>query len=171
MTNTLPQYRTNGFTLIELVIVILILGILAGIAAPRFFEVTAESEAATALTNVRIIFDAAEMFTAEHGRLPADAPPGGMPPDFVGYLPARLFTQKGPFGGYYDWNGRGTPADNYGVAILTSGGPTLELRASYKALERLADDGDKDTGWITISGPKVFFELAPKVPVAPVDAG
>ena len=44
--------RTNGFTLIELIVVILILGILAAIAAPRFVDLTGQARIA-ALNGVR----------------------------------------------------------------------------------------------------------------------
>ncbi len=162
MTIASQQHRPRGFTLIELVMVILILGILAGIAVPRLFKVTAESEAATVLANVRTIFDAAEMFAAEHGRFPDDVVTGGMPSDLLGYLPESLFTQVGPFGGYYDWNGPGTDADHFGVSILVSGALSPELRSAYKTMENLTDDGAKDSGWITVSGQRIYFELAPK---------
>ncbi len=42
-----PQYRmadTRGFTLVELVLVIVLVGILAAVAAPRFFNLTVFSE-------------------------------------------------------------------------------------------------------------------------------
>lgn len=42
----LPSTRHAGFTLVELVIVIVIMGILASVAAPRFFERTAFDERA-----------------------------------------------------------------------------------------------------------------------------
>lgn len=63
----------KGFTLIELVVVIAILGILAGIAIPRFMDATATARGAKIVADMRTIDSAIMMFNAKTGGLPADS--------------------------------------------------------------------------------------------------
>ncbi len=59
-----------GFTLIELVVVILILGILAGVAAPKLFNTSAKATDNSARATLTIIRNAIELYAAENGGLP-----------------------------------------------------------------------------------------------------
>ena len=60
----------KGFTLVELVVVIAILGILAGIAIPRFMDATATARGAKVVADMRTIDSAIMMYNAKVGSLP-----------------------------------------------------------------------------------------------------
>jgi len=72
MLNKLPSKHKlpHGFTLIELVIVIAILGILAGIAIPRFLDANASAKGAKIVADLRTIDSAATIFNAQNGQYP-----------------------------------------------------------------------------------------------------
>jgi prepilin-type N-terminal cleavage/methylation domain-containing protein len=59
--------KQQGFTLIELIIVVTILGILAAISIPNFFSMRENSRRASCITNQRHIFEATTLYIAETG--------------------------------------------------------------------------------------------------------
>lgn len=59
----------QGFTLMEIIVVIAILGALAALAIPRFTGVLANSQEKTDLANIRIVESAVELYLTEKGEL------------------------------------------------------------------------------------------------------
>ena len=63
----------KGFTLVELVVVIAIIGILAGIAVPRFLDATASARGAKIIADMRTIQAAEVIYYAKYAKYPLTA--------------------------------------------------------------------------------------------------
>ena len=65
-----PPGNRGGFTLIELVVVVLILGILAAVAAPRMFDTATDARESTARHSLAVLRDCIELYRAQNGVYP-----------------------------------------------------------------------------------------------------
>jgi len=69
-TSTRRASRLGGFTLVEMLIVMTILGILAMVLVPRYSSSADEARSAAAVEQLRQLRIQVEMYEAHHGRLP-----------------------------------------------------------------------------------------------------
>lgn len=59
--------RARGFTLIEVIVIVLILGVLAAVIAPRFIQRVGQSKRSVAEANAASLATAMKLFIADHG--------------------------------------------------------------------------------------------------------
>ena len=64
----------KGFSLVELMIVVAVLGILAAIVVPQFQSQATEAKESAAKSNLRTLRGAIELYTAQHSGIPPGYP-------------------------------------------------------------------------------------------------
>ena len=88
--------RSQGFTLLEIMIVVLVIGLLSAIAVPSYLKSRQAARVSVCLNNLRIYQQALDQYAFPHHQFPTDLQ------DLVteGYL-KTLYTC--PLGGTYEW--------------------------------------------------------------------
>lgn len=137
---------SGGFTLVELLVVVAIIGIIAAIAIPNLLA---------AMERSRISRVAADLKTFETGFLEYALDNDEFPPDShldapyhlkngygtEEYLPIENWVAPEPFGGHYNWEG----PDNYPYAGISLWNTNATVEQAEK-LDAVLDDGDLTTG-------------------------
>ncbi len=100
----MKKQQRKAFSLIEMVIVILILGIVAAVAAPRMFDTATTAEENTTRQQLAVLRNAIEMYRARAGFYPpVNLLPEAVGPMLNGPFPApSVGTARGQSDIYYD---------------------------------------------------------------------
>lgn len=137
-----PRRSTSaGFTLVEIMIVVVIIGLLAAMAIPAFGRVRERTENTTVANDLRTFSAAFDQYALEIGSWPADGDAGVVPAVMAGRINVAAWTRGTPGGGRYDW-------ENGGIGIQAG----ISLYGCNFSDERLAkidamiDDGNVNTG-------------------------
>jgi prepilin-type N-terminal cleavage/methylation domain-containing protein len=134
---------TEGFTLIEIMIVVLIIGILFVLAIPAFSRARETVQNTRFISDLRVAVHAFEEYNVLNRRYPADRTPGVMPDGMSEYLRGMKWTQPTPIKGSWDWD-----YQQFGYRAGVSAYFTDPIMPDARMLEidRKLDDGDLNTG-------------------------
>lgn len=106
--NMLQKRKRNekGFTLVELMVVVVIIGVLTAIAVPVYNNATSKAKLNAIAANLRIINGAISQYQMEKGDDPASTEPdssGGLAPDYI-----QTWPDGNPKGAAYSIKSGGT---------------------------------------------------------------
>lgn len=133
--------RLHGFTLVEIMIAVIIIGLLAALAIPAFNKVRSAARNTRFISDLRTFSQAFEAYSATNGTWPADGAPGAVPAGMAGDFKEMVWTASTSLGGNWDWDYQqfGVTA---GISVHEPTAPTSQLRE----IDRKIDDGDLMTG-------------------------
>lgn len=151
------KYGTKqGFTLVELMVVVTIIGLIASIAIPAFTQSRQSSIATRTSNDFRQFADKFNLYNLATGDWPADGYPATVPDGMSESLAGGGWQHTSPIGGNWDYD-----YDQFG---FTAGVSIQSLTANDEtltAIDRLIDDGNLETGALYKTGPdRLSFVLA-----------
>jgi len=141
--------KSMGFTMIEIMIVVTIIGILAVIAIPYVREARRQAQSTSFLNDLRLISSGTfEYYATDRGGFPPDAAPGVEPSGIGEFLPKRFdWTEQTDIGGRWDWD-RAADKDSKihgcyaGISVYRPNRTVEDMRK----IDATLDDGDLATG-------------------------
>ncbi len=138
--------KRRGFTLVEILIVVVILGILAAIIVPLFTGASEDARRGAFVESLGGLKRAAELFAVRTGSYPLDTSSGAAPTDgFEDYIRVSQWTKVTPIGGVWDTelNDNGITA---AIGVHFDGTGATRDDTYMTIVDEIMDDGDLSTG-------------------------
>ncbi len=134
--------RTAGFTLTEIMIVVMVIAMLASIALPNFFRAQVRARNLIFATSIKKASEGFEMYAWEHRGYPANSQPGVIPLGMDEYLQGMGWTEATPLGGKWNWD-KNIQGYKAGIGVYQ---PTA-TDEQFLMIDEMIDDGDLSTGY------------------------
>lgn len=135
----------RAFTLVEILIVVVILGILAAIVVPSFANASEDSRRSVFVTTLRQFVEAAMIYEAREGVPLPDLGSGETSDTWSEYVDPDVWTGGTPIGGAWD-----AELNSFGVrsaiGVHFNGNGNTRDDEYMILIDRLIDDGDLETG-------------------------
>ncbi|MEP6821739.1 MAG: type II secretion system protein [Chthoniobacterales bacterium] len=134
--------RNDGFTLIEIMIVVAIIALLAAIAVPSFLRARQRAQNVKFINALRVASNAIDTYATENNAYPPDSTRGVIPPGLATYLDESLgWTGTTPIGGQWDWDFN-VFSIKAAVSVVGSTAPLSQMLE----IDTIYDDGNLTTG-------------------------
>ena len=143
-----PMRLRRGFTLVEIMVVVVILGLLIAIAVPTYRRFQRKSQNTTFVNNLRLFTQAYETFAMKYGAWPPDTNAGLIPKIDDTRTMSGEFRDvdwlAGALGGQWKWN-LASGSNTHPKASISIVGVTADV-AQMTDIDKMIDDGDLTTG-------------------------
>jgi general secretion pathway protein G len=136
-------HPNNGFTLVEILVVVVILGVLAAIVLPQFASATDDARYNAFITDLNALTKAVSAYENIHG-LPPDGASGVMPAELDIYMSADRYERETPLGGVWD-----IEVEENGIVLAVgvhfngSESPSTDI---LTRIDEMIDNGDIESG-------------------------
>ena len=153
--------KNRGFTLVELLLVITILGVLAAVVIPTFASASAETAQKSFASCLKTFTEAALYYEAKNNEFPEDGSSGQCPSGWEDYIDEHRWTNPTPVGGVWDTETDGTGYSfALGVHYMVSGDNPGD--AFMTVVDNIIDDGILTTGCFRkIASDRYYIIVAP----------
>jgi prepilin-type N-terminal cleavage/methylation domain-containing protein len=150
-----PPRPLAAFTLVEIMIVVVIIGLLAAIAIPAFKRVQDSARANRATNDFRVFTQAFETYSLQNGGWPPNASAGVVPTGMSGDFKASNWAATTSLGGRWNWD-RNLGGVIAGISIQNFTATDAQLAS----IDAKLDDGDLSTGHFQkVSATRVTYIL------------
>jgi len=153
--HTTCRRSAAGFTLVEIMIVVVIIGLLAAIAIPAFGRVRQAAQNSRFVSDLRVFAQAFESYAALYGTWPPNAGTGVVPSGMSGDFNEANWRGRNSVGGRWNWD------RNLNVAAGISTTNVTVDDNQMIAIDRTIDDGDLNTGQFRKFGTRFTYILEP----------
>ncbi|MBK1879236.1 type II secretion system protein [Pelagicoccus mobilis] len=147
----------QGFTLIEILVAIVVIGVLASIGIPFFQKYIHQAKATTFANDIRILANAGDQYALESGWWVDDTSSGVFPDELEGYVSRRKFELGSSLGGVWDFEQDDVGDFTSAVGVVSP----IEKEELFVMVDKRIDDGDLSTGvFQKVSSDRYYYVIA-----------